>query len=91
MWFPADVLNNLPATLVTLPHVTRTANVWPLLFGLNAGPESGDHRFARGAAVAGVGACVGCARDAAQYSRVGAFVGVPAMVAGVAALTLRLL
>ena len=33
-----DVLNNLPAALVTLPHVTHTAAVWPLLFGLNAGP-----------------------------------------------------
>lgn len=34
------VFNNLPATLVTLPHITRTATVWPLLFGLNAGRPS---------------------------------------------------
>ena len=86
----ADVFNNLPATLVTLPHITHTPRVWPLLFGLNAGPDARDHRIARGAVVAGVGACVGCARDrprvlAGRRARRAC----PAMVAGLLVLGLH--
>ena len=59
----ADVLNNLPATLVTLPHVAHTATRLAVAVRAERGPEPRDHRLARGAVVAGVGACVGCARD----------------------------
>ena len=34
----ANVLNNLPAFLVALPHVTGTDHVLALLFGVNVGP-----------------------------------------------------
>src|SRR5262249_26666184 len=34
----ANVINNLPATLVGLPHITRVEAVWPMLLGVNMGP-----------------------------------------------------
>jgi arsenical pump membrane protein len=77
----ADVLNNLPAVLVGLGHISNPSRVWPLLLGVNMGPTlvlTGSlaallwHAGARRA---------GVEIDARHYSRVGLAVGVPAMAA----------
>jgi arsenical pump membrane protein len=77
----STALNNLPAVLVALPHVTHASAVWPLLLGVNLGPTlilTGSlagllwHASARRA---------GVEIPAATYSRVGLAVGVPAMLA----------
>jgi arsenical pump membrane protein len=85
----ANLLNNLPATLVTLPHVTRTANVWPLLFGLNAGPTLVITGSLAGLLWQASARASGVQVSARQYSRVGLLVGVPAMVVGLVALSLH--
>jgi arsenical pump membrane protein len=85
----SNLLNNLPAVLVGLHHVSAPARVWPLLLGVNLGPlllitgSLAGLLWQAGARRAGVEI------DARRYSRVGVAVGLPAMVAG--ALVLRLL
>ena len=84
----ANLLNNLPALLVGLAHVSHRSRVWPLLLGVNLGPllvltgSLAGLLWQAGARRAGVEV------DALRYSRVGIAVGVPAMAA--AALVLRL-
>jgi arsenical pump membrane protein len=85
----ADVLNNLPATLVTLPHISRTAAVWPLLFGLNAGPALVITGSLAGLLWQASTRATGVHVTAREYSRIGVLVGIPAMVAGLAVLGLR--
>jgi arsenical pump membrane protein len=85
----ADVFNNLPATLVTLPHITRTATVWPLLFGLNAGPTLVITGSLAGLLWQASARASGVHVSAREYSRVGLMVGVPAMVVGMLVLNLR--
>jgi len=83
----ANLLNNLPAILVGLTHVSTTARVWPLLLGVNFGPlllltgSLAGLLWQAGARRAGVEI------DAWRYSRVGVAVGLPAMAS--AALVLR--
>ncbi len=85
----ADMLNNLPAVLVGLTHVSTPRRVWPLLLGVNLGPllvltgSLAGLLWQAGARRAGVEI------DARRYSRVGIAVGFPAMAA--AALVLRIL
>jgi Na+/H+ antiporter NhaD/arsenite permease-like protein len=85
----ANLLNNLPALLVGLTHVSAPARVWPLLLGVNFGPlllltgSLAGLLWQSGARRAGVYI------DARKYARVGAAVGLPAMVA--AAVVLRVL
>jgi arsenical pump membrane protein len=85
----ANVLNNLPALLVGLTHVSTRSHVWPLLLGVNLGPlllltgSLAGLLWQAGARRAGVEV------DARRYTRVGAAVGLPAMVA--AGLVLRVL
>jgi len=82
----ANVINNLPTVLVGLPHVGRTAAVWPLLLGVNAGPTlvlTGSVAallWQAAARQAGVDVRAG------TYSRVGMKVGIPAMAAAYLAL-----
>jgi arsenical pump membrane protein len=78
----ANVLNNLPATLVALAHVAPVATVWPLLFGLNAGPSLLITGSLAGLLWQASARASGVNVTAGQYSRVGALVGVPAMVVG---------
>jgi arsenical pump membrane protein len=84
----ANVINNLPATLVGLPHITRIDAVWPMLLGVNMGPtlvltgSLAGLLWQEGARRAGV------AVRATTYMKVGAAVGLPAMLAAYA--TLRL-
>ena len=85
----ADVFNNLPATLVTLPHIVHTATVWPLLFGLNAGPTLVITGSLAGLLWQASARASGVHVTAREYSRVGAMVGVPAMVLGMLVLNLR--
>jgi len=85
----ANALNNLPALLVGLTHVSTRSHVWPLLLGVNLGPlllltgSLAGLLWQAGARRAGVEV------DARRYTRVGAAVGVPALLA--AALVLRVL
>jgi arsenical pump membrane protein len=77
----ANVLNNLPAVLLGLAHVSARARVWPLLLGVNLGPlllltgSLAGLLWQAGARRAGVEV------DAVRYSRVGVAVGLPAMLA----------
>ncbi|HYL51098.1 MAG TPA: SLC13 family permease [Acidimicrobiia bacterium] len=82
----SNALNNLPAVLIGLPHVTHVAAAWPLLLGVNLGPTlvlTGSlagllwHTSARRA---------GVEIPAIRYSQVGFAVGVPAMLAAAAVL-----
>jgi arsenical pump membrane protein len=81
-----DVLNNLPATLVTLPHVARVSHVWPLLFGLNAGPSLVITGSLAGLLWQASARASDVHVTARQYSRVGTLVGVPALAVGLGAL-----
>ena len=58
------------------------ARVWPLLFGLNAGPSLVITGSLAGLLWQASARASGVHVTAGQYSRVGAIVGVPAMVAG---------
>jgi arsenical pump membrane protein len=77
----ANALNNLPAALLSVHHVTHVDHVWPLLLGLNLGPvlvitgSLASLLWQASARAAGVRIAP------ASYSRVGALVGVPAMAA----------
>lgn len=85
----ANLLNNLPAVLVGVTHLSARGRVWPLLLGVNLGPlllltgSLAALLWQASARRAGVEV------DARHYSRVGAAVGLPAMVA--AALVLHVL
>ena len=82
----ANVLNNLPAVLVGLPHVTRTADVWPLLLGVNMGPTLLLTGSLAGLLWQASARRAGVEIGAGRYSVVGAAVGVPALVAAAAVL-----
>ncbi len=77
----ANGLNNLPATLLSIPHVVHVSHVWPLLLGLNIGPvllitgSLAGLLWQESARTADVHVGAG------TYSRVGALVGVPALLA----------
>jgi len=81
-----NLLNNLPATLVTLPHVTHVTRVWPLLFGLNAGPSLLITGSLAGLLWQASARASGVNVTAGEFSRVGLIVGVPAMAAGLGVL-----
>lgn len=85
----ANLLNNLPALLLGLPHLSARGRVWPLLLGVNLGPLLLLTGSLAGllwqASVRRAGGEVG----AGSYTRVGAAVGLPAMAA--AALVLHIL
>jgi arsenical pump membrane protein len=85
----ANVLNNLPAVLVGLTHVSAPARVWPLLLGVNLGPMLVLTGSLAGLLWQASARRAGVEVDARSYSRVGLAVGLPAMVAG--AIVLRLL
>jgi arsenical pump membrane protein len=84
----ADVINNLPATLVGLPHIPRVSAVWPMLLGVNIGPtlvltgSLAGLLWQEGARRAGLDV------RAPTYMRVGAVVGIPAMLAAFVVLRL---
>ncbi len=77
----ANALNNLPAALLSIRHVAHVSHVWPLLLGLNLGPllmiTGSLASLLWQASARAVDVHIG----PAAYSRVGALVGVPAMVA----------
>ncbi len=85
----ANVLNNLPAVLVGLTHVSVTSRVWPLLLGVNLGPRSSSPVRSRGCCGRRGPGGPGSRSTRRRYSRVGAAVGLPAIVA--AGLVLRIL
>jgi arsenical pump membrane protein len=84
----ANALNNLPAGLVGLPHVTATAHVWPLLLGVNIGPVLLLTGSLAGLLWQASARRAGVEIRASTYSRIGATVGVPALVAAGAVLLL---
>ena len=84
-----NVLNNLPATLVSLPHVAHVSRVWPLLFGLNAGPSLLITGSLAGLLWQASARESGVHVTAGQFSRVGVIVGIPAMAVGLGVLLVR--
>jgi arsenical pump membrane protein len=77
----ANALNNLPATLLSVPHVVHVSHLWPLLLGLNIGPMLLITGSLAGLLWQESARTAGVRVGAGAYSRVGALVGVPAMVA----------
>jgi len=84
----ANALNNLPAVLVGLPHVTATAHVWPLLLGVNMGPVLLLTGSLAGLLWQASARRAGVEIRASTYSRIGATIGAPALVAAAAVLIL---
>jgi arsenical pump membrane protein len=84
----ANVLNNLPAVLVGLPHIAVTSHVWPLLLGVNLGPTLVITGSLAGLLWQESARRAGVEVSAARYSSVGIRVGVPAMIAAAAVLFL---
>ena len=82
----ANVLNNLPAVLVGLAHVSARSRVWPLLLGVNLGPVLVLTGSLAGLLWQASARQAGVEVDALRYARVGAAVGLPAMVAAVVVL-----
>jgi arsenical pump membrane protein len=85
----ANLLNNLPALLLGIPHVSARGRVWPLLLGVNLGPLLLLTGSLAGLLWQASARRAGVAVGARLYTRVGVAVGLPAMAAAV--LTLRLL
>jgi arsenical pump membrane protein len=84
----ANVLNNLPAFLVALPHVSGTDHVLALLFGVNAGPTILVTGSLAGLLWLDAARRHGLPVGGRDYARVGLVAGVPAVVAGIAVLAL---
>jgi arsenical pump membrane protein len=76
----ANVINNLPATLVGLPHIARVDAVWAMLLGVNMGPVLVLTGSLAGLLWQEGARRAGCSVRATTYMRVGAIVGIPAMV-----------
>lgn len=77
----ANALNNLPAALLSVRHVARVSHVWPLLLGLNLGPVLVITGSLASLLWQASARAVDVRIGPAEYSRVGALVGVPALVA----------
>ena len=84
-----DALNNLPATLVTVRHVSHVGEVWSLRSGLSIGPSLVITGSLAGLLLQASARASGVRITAGRYSRGGAIVGVPAMAVGIG--TLRVL
>jgi arsenical pump membrane protein len=84
----ANILNNLPAFLVALPHVSGTDQVLALLFGVNVGPTILVTGSLAGLLWLDAAHRGGLAVGARDYARVGLVAGVPALLAGIAMLAL---
>ncbi|HEV7523936.1 MAG TPA: SLC13 family permease [Acidimicrobiia bacterium] len=84
----ANVLNNLPAVLVGLTHVSTPERAWPLLLGMNIGPVLVLTGSLAGLLWQASARQAGVDIAARTYSRVGLMVGIPSMLAAVAVLRL---
>ena len=82
----ANVLNNLPAFLVALPHVTGTDQVLALLFGVNVGPTVLVTGSLAGLLWLDAARRHGLGVGGREYAMVGLVAGVPALLAGIAVL-----
>jgi arsenical pump membrane protein len=82
----ANLLNNLPAFLVALPHTASTDQVLALLFGVNVGPTILVTGSLAGLLWLDAARRHGLAVGARDYARVGLLAGVPALLAGIAVL-----
>jgi len=84
----ANMLNNLPAFLVALPHVSGTGHVLALLFGVNVGATILVTGSLAGLLWLDAARRHGLPVGGREYARVGLVAGVPALIAGVAVLAL---
>jgi len=82
----ANILNNLPAFLVALPHTSGSPQTLALLIGVNLGPTVLVTGSLAGLLWLESSRRAGLAVDAPDYARVGLLAGVPALVAAVAVL-----
>ena len=85
----ANLLNNLPAFLVALPHVAGTDRVAALLFGVNVGPTVLVTGSLAGLLWLDAARRHGVGVGGLEYARVGLIAGVPALLAGIALLVVR--
>ncbi len=83
----ANVINNLPATLVGLPHITRVDTVWAMLLGVNMGPALVLTGSLAGLLWQESARQAGLSVRATTYMKIGAIVGIPAMLAAFVTLT----
>jgi arsenical pump membrane protein len=77
----ANALNNLPALLVSMPHVHHVAHLWPLLLGVNLGPLLLLTGSLAGLLWQASARRAGVHVSALDYSRVGIRLALPAMTA----------
>jgi arsenical pump membrane protein len=84
----ANLLNNLPAFLVALPHTAGTDQALALLFGVNVGPTILVTGSLAGLLWLEAARRHGLGVGARDYARVGLVAGVPALLAGIAVLAL---
>ena len=82
----ANILNNLPAFLVALPHTSGSSQTLALLIGVNLGPTVLVTGSLAGLLWLESSRRAGLALGARDYARVGLVAGVPALVAAVAVL-----
>ena len=82
----ANLLNNLPAFLVALPHTSGSSQTLALLIGVNLGPTVLVTGSLAGLLWLESSRRAGLAVGARDYARVGLLAGVPALVAAVAVL-----
>ncbi|MGH9103204.1 MAG: SLC13 family permease [Acidimicrobiales bacterium] len=84
----ADVANNLPAVLVSLPGLPSGSSptLWAVLLGVNLGPALVVSGSLAGLLWSRTAASLGVEVGPAHYSRVGLLVGLPALVVAAAAL-----
>jgi arsenical pump membrane protein len=84
----ANVINNLPAFLVAVPHTTSVPQVAALLLGVNAGPTIVITGSLAGLLWLDSARRSGLVVGPREYARVGVIAGVPALVAATAVLAL---
>lgn len=84
----ANVVNNLPAFLLVLPHAGGTDQVLALLLGVNAGPTVLVTGSLAGLLWLESARRGGLSVGPVDYARVGLVAGVPALLAAVAVLTM---
>jgi arsenical pump membrane protein len=84
----ANVVNNLPAFLLALPHTANTTQTLALLLGVNLGPTMLVTGSLAGLLWLESSRRGGLAVNGWDYARVGLVAGVPALVAAVAVLAL---
>lgn len=84
----SGLTNNLPTVLAAAPELREPGQVWPLLFGVNAGPSLVLTGALSSLLWRETAAAVGLEVSARRFTAVGVRIGLPAMLAGGAVVVL---